>query len=237
MKSKNIFVFILGIVWLCCPRNAGAQQGYCYNTYYSSYTNQSVGSDYASIIQTVQESGYITLNNPAVWGGPNTGWIYPCTGQNGQMQAATHTFSVTNIIGSTGGTYSQTPVPALNYNTYSTSITAPATLGVEYNSQTLAQVACPVAGLLFTTPGPGTGFISNRTTSYIYQSTVGTICTYKLSCPYGTYNSCGAATVTAKTPCGHNFLTFYFTMFRVGTHSTCFGLGLSRYSSTSVDCT
>jgi hypothetical protein len=150
------------------------------------------------------------------------------------MQAATHTFSITNVVGSTGGTYSQTPVPALNYNSYSMSITAPATPGVEYNSQTDAQVVCPVGGLLFT--GPGTGFIRMSTTNYLYQSTVGSICTYKLSCPNGTYNSCGAATVTAPTPCGYNFLIFYFIVFRVGTNSTCFPVGLSRYSSTSVPC-
>ncbi len=138
---------------LCFPGNAGAQQGYCFNAYFSPYTNDSLGSNGVSIIQTVQESGYITLNNPAVWGGPNTGWIYPCTSQDNQMQGTTHTYSIQNLLGSTGGNYSQGPTPVLNYNTYSITITAPVTSGTVYDSETNAQVLCLVAGTIFSTPG------------------------------------------------------------------------------------
>ncbi|HEY6266846.1 MAG TPA: hypothetical protein VIX11_00995 [Candidatus Acidoferrum sp.] len=153
MKLKLIFAFVF-VCWLCFPGTAGAQQGYCFNSNFSSYTNDSIGNDAASIIQTVQVSGYITLNNPAAWGGPNTGWIYPCTSQNNQMQSSTHTYSIQNIVGSTGGNYSQGPTPALNYNTYSITITAPATPGIEYSIQTNDQVVCITAGPIFAGP-PG----------------------------------------------------------------------------------
>src|SRR5882762_6854713 len=70
MKWKTIIASIaLAACSLCVPLKTTAQAGYCYNSNYSSYTNASVDSS-QNIIQTVQVSGYITLNNPAVWGGP-----------------------------------------------------------------------------------------------------------------------------------------------------------------------
>ncbi len=138
-------------------RSMKSQQGYCFNSSYSSYTSTTVGSDHASIIQTVQTSGYISLNNPAVWAGPLTGWIYPCTGSNNQMLSTSHTYNIRNLVGSTGGNYSQGPTPALNYNTYSITITPPATPGTVYSSDSTATVVCPIAGIIFT--GGGSNFI------------------------------------------------------------------------------
>jgi len=158
MKWKITFAFVFVVAcWLCFPGNAGAQQGYCFNSSYSSYTSTTVGSDHASIIQTVQTSGYISLNNPAVWAGPLTGWIYPCTGSNNQMLSTSHTYNIRNLVGSTGGNYSQGPTPALNYNTYSITITPPATPGTVYSSDSTATVVCPIAGIIFT--GGGSNFI------------------------------------------------------------------------------
>jgi hypothetical protein len=176
MKQRIIFGFVFVVAfWLCFPRNAGAQQGYCFNSSFSSYTNVAIGSDRASIIQTVQVSGYISLNNPAVWGGPNTGWIYPCTSQNNQMQSTSHTYGITNVVGSTGGTYSQGPTPALNYNTYSITTTAPATPGTVYTSSTDGVVVCPIVGTIFN--GPGSAYIEVAYTRVINMGGPWTNCT------------------------------------------------------------
>jgi hypothetical protein len=156
MKLRIVFAFVfVAVCLLYFPSKSGAQQGYCFDSHYSSYTSYSVGSDGASIAQTVQESGYISLNNPAVWGGPSTGWIYPCTSQNNQMQSSTHTFNIRNVVGSTGGDYSQGPTPALNYNTYSITITAPAADGVVLSTSAESKVECPVAGTIFSSLGSG----------------------------------------------------------------------------------
>jgi len=192
MKLKIIFAFVFVVACsLCFPGNAGAQQGYCFNSNFSSYTNVSVGSD-LSLIQTVQEAGYITLNNPTVWGGPNTGWIYPCTSQNNQMQSGTHTYNIRNLMGSTGGNYSQGPTPALNYNTYSITITTPpVTPGTDYGSETNGQVSCSVAGIIFWPP-PGIHTFSIRLSAYIFNGLSTGRCTWvptcagKCSSPYTT---------------------------------------------------
>jgi hypothetical protein len=181
MKWRTAFAFVFVVVCsFCFPVNAGAQVGYCYNTNYSSYTSISVGSD-TSITQTVQVSGHISLNNPAVWGGPNTGWIYPCTAQNNQMQGTSHTFNITNLMGSIGGNYSQGPTPALNYNTYSISVTSPATPGTDYGSQTGGVVVCPFVGNIFNPP-PKIHTYSIRLSAYIFFGLSNGRCTWVPSC-------------------------------------------------------
>jgi hypothetical protein len=156
MKWKIIFAFVVLVCWLCFPGNAGAQAGYCYNINYSSYVNTSISSDGASIIQTVQLSGNITLNNPQVYGGPNVGYFYPCAAPNSQMQGTSHTFNIANQIASTGGNYSES-TPALNYTTYSITITAPAAPGTVYTNETNGEVTCVIAGTIFGGPPPPPG--------------------------------------------------------------------------------
>jgi hypothetical protein len=218
VKWKIIFAFVFLLRWLCFPGNAGAQQGYCFNSNFSSYTNDSISSDGASIIQTVQESGYITLNNPSVWAGPLTGWIYPCTTQNNQMQSSTHTYSIQNVIGSTGGNYSQGPTPALNYNTYSITITATAAPGTVYTSGTNAEVVCVIAGPIFGgPPPPPPGSVELVHANYdLYLNggcaapfgNVSQTCIVRKNCQSGTESCPGPAqdTVTKDTcGCGQHF--------------------------------
>jgi len=69
------------------------------------------------------------------------------------MQGTSHTFNITNIVGSLGGNYSQGPTPALNYNTYSIAVTAPTAQGVSYSSETSGTVVCPVVGNIFSGGG------------------------------------------------------------------------------------
>ena len=147
MKLR-IFAFVF-VVWLCFPRSANAQlDSGCFAAHYSSYTNTSLSTN-DSIIQTVQESGYTEAKNPAVWMGPQLGWQYPCTNQTNQMQSSTHTSNIRNVVGSTGGNYSQGPTPALSYNNYVVSITAPATPGTIYTTETNSEVVCIIAGTIF----------------------------------------------------------------------------------------
>jgi hypothetical protein len=145
--------------WLSLASNAKAQlNSGCFAAHYSQYIAQTVGADHASIIQTVQVSGYTETKNPAVWMGPQLGWQYPCTSQINQMQTSTHTSNIRNLVGSTGGNYSQGPTPALNYNNYTISITAPATPGTVYGSETSSGVVCTIAGGIFA-GGGGNGYI------------------------------------------------------------------------------
>ena len=153
--KRRIFGLVFAVVcWLCSPKSASAQlDSYCFAAHYSSYISRNIGSDHNSIVQTVQVSGYTEAKNPAVWMGPQLGWQYPCSNLTSQMQSATHTSSIRNVLGSTGGNYSQGPTPAFSYNNYSIAITAPVTPGTIYSSETNAQVTCPVAGGIFSGTG------------------------------------------------------------------------------------
>ncbi len=152
--KQRIFGFVfVAACWLSFPRNASATlDSGCFAAHYSSYTSTDLGSDHASLIQTVQVSGYTEALNPAVYMGPQLGWQYPCTNQTNQMQSSTHTSNIRNVVGSTGGNYSQGPTPALSYNNYVVSITAPATHGTIYSSETNTEVICQVAGSIFLWP-------------------------------------------------------------------------------------
>ena len=86
-----------------------------------------------------------------------------------------HAYSIKNIVGSTGGTYSQGPTPALNYNTYSITITAPATPGVVYTSSTDQTVNCVVVGVVFS--GPNNPYIEIAFTRLINMGGPWTNCT------------------------------------------------------------
>jgi hypothetical protein len=143
------FVFVL-VCWLCFPKSAGATlDSGCFAAHYSSYTSINIGSDDNSVIQTVQVSGYTEAKNPAVWMGPQLGWQYPCTNMTNQMQSSTHTSNIRNVVGSTGGNYSEGPTPALSYDNYVVSITASLAPGTVYNIETNAGVTCPLAGIVF----------------------------------------------------------------------------------------
>jgi hypothetical protein len=64
------------------------------------------------------------------------------------MQSASHTYKITNLVGSTGGNYSEA-APALNYNTYSITITAPVTPGTVYSGSEVELITCSAAGTIF----------------------------------------------------------------------------------------
>lgn len=150
---KRILTVVVSIVcFLCLAGSASAQlDGSCFAPHYSTYVTESLGSDNASIIQTVEVSGYTQALNPAVWAGPNTGYIYPCQSETSQMQNSTHTSSITNYIGGIGGVYSQGPVPAFSYDDYIVSVTTPAADGVVLSTSTEGKVDCIVAGTIFST--------------------------------------------------------------------------------------
>jgi hypothetical protein len=189
----RIFAFVF-VVWLCFPRNASATlNSGCFAAHYSSYTSTSLGSDVASIIQTVQVSGYTEALNPAVWMGPQLGWQYPCTNQTNQMQSSTHTSNIRNLLGTTGGDYSQGPTPALNYNNYVVSITAPATPGATYTSETDGKVVCVIAGSIFEFPPIiYTVFLSLGNMKLSWHDADS--CIYSVDCPLGTGPYCGEKT-------------------------------------------
>jgi hypothetical protein len=150
MKRK-IFGFVLVVLWLCFPKYASAQQ--CLAPHYSSYTSTVMGSNQNTVIQTVSVSGYTEALNPAiyVYEGPLLGWqwVYPCANTAAQMQNATHTSAIRNVVGSTGGNYSQGPTPAFNYNNYSISVTASLTPGTVYSGETDFSVTCAVVGVIY----------------------------------------------------------------------------------------
>jgi hypothetical protein len=155
MKKKILWI-VFSVALFSFPKLATAQlNAGCFAPHYSSYTTYNLSADGSSIIQTVQVSGYTQALNPAVWGGPTTGYIYPCQSQTSQMQNATHTATVTNTLGAYGGTYSQGPTSAFAFINYSASVTAPASDGQVLSASTDADITCIVAGLIFNAPSGG----------------------------------------------------------------------------------
>ncbi len=155
MTRRIIAVVFVLVCWLGLPKYADATlNSGCFTPHYTSYTNRTTDSNH-NIIQTVQVSGYTEALNPAVYMGPQAGWQYPCSSQTTQMQSATHTSNIRNVVGSTGGNYSQGPTPALNYNNYSITLTAPATPGTIYVTETNTDIICIIAAGIFTWPWSG----------------------------------------------------------------------------------
>lgn len=148
--NRIIVGIVFSVVWFCFPKPVNAVlNSACFTPHYSAYTNYSLSGDTDDIIQTVEVSGYTEALNPAVYMGPQVGWQYPCSNQVTQMQSSTHTSNITNILGASGGAFSQGPTPALAFNDYVVSITTPGTPGSILSSSTEADIFCIVAGTIF----------------------------------------------------------------------------------------
>jgi hypothetical protein len=97
------------------------------------------------------------------------------------------------------------------------------------------QIWCSSVGSIFDFGGPP-ATIRIAKSNYLYVSTAGTVCTYRLSCIPGTYASCGYQTVFVDTPCGTNYFVASYIVVRVGVNSSCFPVSKGRFSLTAVPC-
>jgi len=150
MKLKS---FLLGLVASCMLMFAAPAKAQlnstCFTSHYSKYTTMTPSADHAQIVQTVTVSGYVQTNTHMVYHGPQVGWVDDCAYMVASMRTATHTLSLTNMLGTVGGNYSQGPTPALSNQTYTISVTANLTPGTPIDGTTDGNVICIVAGNIF----------------------------------------------------------------------------------------
>jgi hypothetical protein len=195
----------------------------------STLTGAANTSDAGHILTSVLIDGSASMNVQ------NT--QYPqCQQIQQEVPTATHTPSATNVINSVGGIGSGSSVCVSCYLSYENDQDSGAvSVGPEYSFTYAGQVYCSVGGLIFSFAGPS-GTIRIAVSNYAYLGMSGGRCTYQLSCPSGTYASCGYPTISIDTPCGTNYFVAYYLVYRIGVNASCFPVSIGRLSSTAVPC-
>lgn len=192
---------------------------------YDSYATYSMDAN-LNISQTVVLEGTATGScYVTVVCGPNG---QQCTYPIAACSNATHTPSITNVVGSAGGTSYAAAVNAFSYISYQTTTTVPWSPGAaDVNYSWGTNISCSFSGgsTFFSSSG-NPGRIGARVTTYSYLFTANNIANYVQACPAGTHSTCGAVNFTSATQ------ATWAEEFHLWTSIFgCFPIGIAQYKN------